>query len=250
MLNLAMKISCIIVEDIQIAADFLKKFCDKSGLIEVKGHFLNAADALDFLDKDKADLIFLDVEMPGASGFELLDRLTYFPKIILTTSKTEYAFDAFQYHVNDYLKKPFTYKRFLEAVQNLGNSSDPAPAGAALSPTPSTQPAVQAQADTDFMFIKSEDKLIKLVKDDIFYIESMRDYVKFVTAGKSYITYSTLKNLEEKLTGHSFLKVHRSYIININKIDDIRGNTIYLQGNQIPVSKDHKEELVKRLNIL
>jgi len=196
-----MKISCIIVEDIQIAADFLKKFCDKSGLIEVKGHFLNVADALEFLDKDQADLIFLDVEMPGASGFDLLDRLTYSPKIILTTSKTEYAFDAFQYHVNDYLKKPFTYKRFLEAVQKLG-SEEQAP----------------AEAGNDFLFIRSEDKLIKLVKDEIFYIESMRDYVKFVTAGKSYITYSTLKNLEEKLTGASFLKVHRSYIININKM--------------------------------
>lgn len=232
-----MKTTCIIVEDIQIAADFLAKFCDKSGLIEVKGHFLNVADALDFLDRDKADLIFLDVEMPGASGFELLDRLTYSPKIILTTSKTEYAFDAFQYNVNDYLKKPFTYKRFLEAVQKIGNGTpDPVP------------PAFQA--DTDFLFIKAEDKLIKLIKDDIFFIESMRDYVKFVTTGKSYITYSTLKNLEEKLNGNTFLKVHRSYIVNINKIDDIRGNTIYLHGNQIPVSKDHKEELVKRLNIL
>ncbi|HMH21644.1 MAG TPA: LytTR family DNA-binding domain-containing protein [Puia sp.] len=249
-----MKISCIIVEDIQIAADFLKKFCDKSGLIEVKGHFLNVADALDFLDKDQADLIFLDVEMPGASGFELLDRLTYSPKIILTTSKTEYAFDAFQYHVNDYLKKPFTYKRFLEAVQKIGNETDQASASSSSTSTKAilpTQPSQSpVQSDTDFLFIKSEDKLVKLVKDDIFFIESMRDYVKFVTAGKSYITYSTLKNLEEKLTGNSFLKVHRSYIININKIDDIRGNTIYLQGNQIPVSKDHKEELVRRLNIL
>jgi DNA-binding LytR/AlgR family response regulator len=235
-----MKTTCIIVEDIQIAADFLRKFCDKSGLIEVKGHFLNVSDALDFLDKDQADLIFLDVEMPGANGFELLDRLTYSPKIILTTSKTEYAFDAFQYNVNDYLKKPFTYKRFLEAVQKIGGSTNPA--------APVAQPSVQA--DNDALFIKAEDKLVRLLKDEILFIESMRDYVKFVTAGKTYITYNTLKNLEEKLNGHTFLKVHRSFIININKIDDIRGNTIYLQGNQIPVSKDHKDELVKRLNIL
>ena len=238
-----MKTTCIIVEDIQIAADFLKKFCDKSGLIEVKGHFLNVADALDFLDKDQADLIFLDVEMPGANGFELLDRLTYSPKIILTTSKTEYAFDAFQYHVNDYLKKPFTYKRFLEAVEKLGETTGPASI---------TNPQIKSavQADSEALFIKSEDKLVRLLKEDILFIESMRDYVKFVTAGKTYISYNTLKNLEEKLNGHPFLKVHRSFIININKIDDIRGNTVYLQGNPIPVSKDHKEELVKRLNIL
>jgi len=238
-----MKTSCIIVEDIQIAADFLKKFCEKSGLVDVKGHFLNVPDALAFLDHHKPDLIFLDVEMPGSNGFQLLDSLTYSPKIILTTSKTDYAFDAFQYHVDDYLKKPFTYKRFLESLQKI--QDQPAPPTAtppAATPFPS--------ADMDFLFIKADDKLIRLKKDDILFMESMRDYVKFVTPGKTYITYSTLKSMEEKLAGPSFLKVHRSYIININKIDDIRGNTIYVQGNPIPVGKGHKEELAARLNIL
>ncbi|HEY8971029.1 MAG TPA: LytTR family DNA-binding domain-containing protein [Puia sp.] len=237
-----MKTTCIIVEDIQIAADFLKKFCEKSGLVEVKGHFLNVPDALAFLDEHKPDLIFLDVEMPGSNGFQLLDSLTYSPKIILTTSKTEYAFDAFQYHVNDYLKKPFTYKRFLESIQKVQGL--PAP-GTGSTPAPSTPPA----SDIDFLFIRADDKLVRLKKEDILFMESMRDYVKFVTPGKTYITYSTLKSMEEKLGGPSFIKVHRSYIININKIDDIRGNTIYVQGNAIPVGKGHKEELAARLNI-
>jgi len=237
-----MKTTCIIVEDIQIAADFLKKFCEKSGLVEVKGHFLNVPDALAFLDEHKPDLIFLDVEMPGANGFQLLDSLTYSPKIILTTSKTEYAFDAFQYNVNDYLKKPFTYKRFLESIHKVQGL--PAP-GTGSTPALSTPPA----SDIDFLFIKADDKLVRLKKDDILFMESMRDYVKFVTPGKTYITYSTLKSMEEKLGGPSFIKVHRSYIININKIDDIRGNTIYVQGNAIPVGKGHKEELAARLNI-
>ena len=114
-----MKTTCIIVEDIQIAADFLKKFCEKSGLVEVKGHFLNVPDALAFLDEHKPDLIFLDVEMPGSNGFQLLDSLTYSPKIILTTSKTEYAFDAFQYHVNDYLKKPFSVEELIVRIKVL-----------------------------------------------------------------------------------------------------------------------------------
>jgi DNA-binding LytR/AlgR family response regulator len=237
-----MKTTCIIVEDIQIAADFLRKFCERCGLVDVKGHFLNVPDALAFLDQYKPDLIFLDVEMPGTNGFQLLDSLTYSPRIILTTSKTDYAFDAFQYHVDDYLKKPFTYKRFLEAVQKIQHQPPPAPA----------PPAVPAQPsiDIDFLFIKAGDKLIRLKKDDILFMESMRDYVKFVTPGKTYVTYSTLKSMEEKLAGPSFIKVHRSYIININKIDDIRGNTIYVQGNAIPVGKGHKEELAARLNIL
>jgi DNA-binding LytR/AlgR family response regulator len=105
-------------------------------------------------------------------------------------------------------------------------------------------------SDQDFLFIKAEDKLIKVRKDDILFLESMRDYVKFVTPSKSYITYSTLKNMEEKLIGQTFLKVHRSYIVNINKIDDIRGNIIYILGNQIPIGKGHKEDLETRLNIL
>src|ERR1700735_4016627 len=240
-----MKLTCIIVEDIQIAADFLRKFCEKSDLVEVKGHFLNVEEALEYLDKERVDLLFLDVEMPGANGFDLLDRLTYSPMIILTTSKTEYAFNAFQYHVDDYLKKPFTYKRFQEAIQKLQHK-----AAAAQTPATPATPGPAQNADTDFLFIKAEDKLIKLKKDDILFLESMRDYVKFVTAGKSYITYSTLKNMEEKLIGQTFLKVHRSYIVNINKIDDIRGNTIYVLGNQIPIGKGHKEDLATRLNIL
>ena len=246
-----MATTCIIVEDIQIAADFLRKFCEKSGLIEVKGHFLNVADALEFLDRERVDLIFLDVEMPGASGFDLLDSLTYSPRIILTTSKTEYAFDAFQYHVNDYLKKPFTYKRFMESIQKVQQQvSDPATLQLTTASAQQAPPAPAQTADADFLFIKSEDKLIKLKKDDILFLESMRDYVKFVTPGKSYITYSTLKNMEEKLIGPTFLKVHRSYIVNITKIDDIRGNTIYLLGNQVPIGKGHKEDVATRLNIL
>src|SRR6201991_3752522 len=245
-----MKTTCIIVEDIQIAADFLRKFFEKSELGEVKGHFLNVADALEFLDREKVDLLFLDVEMPGATGFDLLDSLTYSPKIILTTSKTEHAFDAFQYNVNDYLKKPFTYKRFLEAIARLQQPNEQTPFPPHPAATPQPPAAAITQPDTDFLFIKAEDKLIRLKKDDILFLESMRDYVKFVTSGKSYITYSTLKNMEEKLIGQTFLKVHRSYIVNITKIDDIRGNTIYLLGNQIPIGKGHKEDLATRLNIL
>ncbi|HXD79197.1 MAG TPA: LytTR family DNA-binding domain-containing protein [Puia sp.] len=237
-----MKLSCIIVEDIQIAADFLRKFCEKSDLVEVRGHFLNVTDALEFLDRERVDLLFLDVEMPGANGFDLLDRLTYSPMIILTTSKTEYAFNAFQYHVNDYLKKPFTYKRFLEAIGKLQQQTADVAQG--------QPPVATAPAETGFLFIKADDKLTKIRIDDILFLESMRDYVKFVTPSKSYVTYSTLKNMEEKLNGQTFLKVHRSYIVNLAKIDDIRGNTIYILGNQIPIGKGHKDGLESRLNIL
>lgn len=230
-----MSISCIIVEDLAVAADFLARCCEKSGMVEVKGSFPDVPKALEFLDSNVVELIFLDVEMPGATGFELLDQLAYSPKVILTTSKTEYAYNAFEYKVVDFLKKPFTYQRFMEALQKA--MAQPDSSGAA------------ANAN-DHIFIKCEGKLVRLNNDDILYIESMGDYVKFVTGDKKYITHNTIKNLEEKVDKQSFMKVHRSYIVNINKIEDIRENDLFIRGVEIPVSKAHKPEILKRLNII
>ncbi|SRR5215204_1636684 len=230
-----MILSAVIVEDLQVAADYLARCCEKSGLLEVKGHFPNVEAALQFLNQQSVDLLFLDVEMPGATGFELLDRLAYSPKVILTTSKTEYAYNAFEYNVSDFLKKPFTYQRFLEAVQKV------------TAPTPENN--VNSTA-TDHIFIKTDGKLIRLNNSDILFIESMGDYVKFVSADKKYITHNTIKNLEEKVNKQCFLKTHRSYIINVDKIDDIRENLLFIKGNEIPISKAHRSEVLKRLNII
>lgn len=229
-----MILSCAIVEDLQVAADYLIRCCEKSGSVEVKGHFPNVEEALQFLNNNSVDLLFLDVEMPGATGFELLDRLAYSPKIILTTSKTEYAYNAFEYNVSDFLKKPFTYQRFLESLQKISGPEENNVSSTA----------------TDHIYIKCEGKLVRLNNDSILYIESMGDYVKFVTTDKKYVTHNTIKNLEEKVNKADFMKVHRSYIINVNKIDDIRENNLYIKGNEIPISKAHKSEVLSRLNII
>lgn len=230
-----MKWTCVIVEDLQVAADYLSKCCEKSGVLEVKGHFTNVEQALDYLNKNSADVLFLDVEMPGATGFDLLDQLAYYPKVILTTSKSEYAYNAFEYNVTDFLKKPFTYQRFQDALNKI---------------TTTTGENNISSTATDHIFIKCDGKLVRLNNDDILFIESMGDYVKFVTIDKKYITHNTIKNLEEKVNRQCFIKVHRSYIININKIDDIRENDLYIKGNEIPVSKAHKADVLKRLNII
>lgn len=229
------KLSCIIVEDLPVAADFLARFCEQCGQLDVQGLFPDVASALAFLDQQPVDLIFLDVEMPGATGFELMDRLTFSPKIILTTSKTEYAYDAFQYYVDDFLKKPFTYKRFLEALEKI---------------SPAEPAAATAASYKDHLFIKVDQKLVKLMNDDILFIESMGDYVRFVTAAKKYTTLNTLKNLEERLNPELFVKVHRSYMVNLTKIDDLQGNIIYIQGQEVPIGKAHRDEVLQRLNIL
>lgn len=120
-----MNLTCIIVEDLQVAANYLTRCCERSGQVEVKGHFFNVQDALTFLNENSVDLIFLDVEMPDANGFELLDQIAFSPKVILTTSKKDYAYNAFQYNVSDYLMKPFTYQRFIESLQKFSLQRKP-----------------------------------------------------------------------------------------------------------------------------
>ena len=236
-----MSLSCIIVEDLQVAANYLIKCCEKSNLVEVKGHFTNVPDALLFVNENTVDLIFLDVEMPGPNGFELLDQIAFLPKIILTTSKKEYAYDAFEYKVTDFLKKPFTYERFLEALRKVQAAPNP--------PAAENTTATETEA-SDHIYIKSDGKLIRLSNDSILFIESMGDYVKFVTADKKYVTHNTIKNLEDKVNKHHFLKVHRSYIVNLHKIDDMRENCLFIGGAEIPVSKAFRPIVISRLNIL
>lgn len=229
-----MRITCIIVEDLQVAADYLKTCCDKSGQVDVQGHFSNVNDAFTFLSQNQVDLVFLDVEMPGENGFSLLDRIAYVPKVVLTTSKAEYAYDAFEYNVCDFLKKPFSYQRFTEAIRKV---------------TTALESSAQ-ESGNDHIFIRSEGKLVRLNNDDIHYIESMGDYVRFVTPDKKYIAHHTIKNLEEKVNRKSFMKIHRSYIINIQKVDNIRDNSLFIKGVELPISKAHKSDVIRRINVI
>jgi DNA-binding LytR/AlgR family response regulator len=228
-----MRFTSLIVEDLKPAADHLRKHCERSGIIDLKGHFLCAENALEYLSGNLVDLVFLDVEMPGMSGFEMLDQLVYRPQVILTTSKTEYAYNAFEYKVCDFLKKPFSYDRFAEALQKV-----------------EVRKRQSEGEEEEQIFIKVDGKLVRLKYDDILFMESMGDYVKFVTADRKFITHNTMKNLEAKFSGQSFLKVHRSYIVNLNAIDDIQDNMLYIKGNQIPVSKAHKGAIIDRIHLL
>ena len=229
-----MNISCVIVEDLVVAAEYLKKCCEKNGELEVKAHFTNVKEAAEFLNNNTVDLIFLDVEMPEEDGFKLLDQLAYSPKVILTTSKTEYAYNAFEYHVTDFLKKPFTYQRVQEAIGKITSTDD----------------SRRKEASDDHIYIKTDGKLVRLNNTDILYIESMGDYVKFVLSDKKYVTHNTIKNLEEKVNPDTFMKVHRSYIVNIHKVDNIRDNALIINGIELPISKAHKGEVLKRLNVI
>jgi DNA-binding LytR/AlgR family response regulator len=232
-----MTVNCIIVDDEKMALDFLHQFCKKSDKVNVLATFSDPTDALTYLKENKTDLIFLDVEMPGLTGFNLLDNLPYKPRIILTTSKTEYAFEAFQYRVDDYLKKPITFPRFTEAIDKIHEQL-------------AAQGGNNNQGGEDDIFIKTDGKLIKLSYEEILYLESMGDYVKFVTPGKKHLTLNTLSAIEEKLDKNRFIRVHRSYIVNLTKIKDIQGGTLLIDGNVIPISKSHKDEVLQKIKIL
>jgi DNA-binding LytR/AlgR family response regulator len=228
-----MKLTALIIDDEPIARNFLERYCEKTGIIHVVGSFPDSETAYTYLQQNEVDILFLDVEMPGDSGFQLLDKLIVMPRVILTTSKTDYAYDAFQYKVTDYLKKPFTYVRFQEAVGKVNESM---------------ADKIEAPKNED-IFIKSNGKFIRLNYEDILYIESIGDYVKYCTFDKKYVTHSTLKAVEEKMNKGHFMKVHRSYIVNLRKINNIEDNTLYIGDSVIPISKMLKTEVMGRINV-
>lgn len=231
-----MKYKVVIVDDEPMARSFLERYCEKNGNMEVVGSFPDAEQAATFLSAHETDILFLDVEMPGNNGFQLLDLLNYMPKVILTTAKTDYAFDAFQYNVTDYLKKPITYNRFQESINKATTAID--------------TPAAAAEEEQKDIFIKSDGKFTRLNLEEILYIESMGDYVKYFTPAKNYLTLSTLKAVEEKMNNKSFMKVHRSYIVNLRKIKDIQDNSLLIDGKVIPISKNLKPDVMLRINVV
>ena len=227
-------LNAVIVDDLPAASGFLQKFCTQSGRVVVKGTFTNVPDALTYLNQEVVDLLFLDVELPGATGFELLDQLSYLPRVIMTTSKTEYAFDAFRYQVADYLKKPFTYAEFQRALEKI----------------PEPVKTTHVGENSDEFFIKVDGQHVKLSMRELLFLESKGDYVKFVTAAKAYTSLYTLKSLEEKLAAGPFLKVHRSFIVNMTQVEKLNGNILFVQGHEVPVSKNNREEVLQRLQLL
>jgi DNA-binding LytR/AlgR family response regulator len=232
------KFTSVIIEDLIVAAEYLKHCCEKSGKIEVKGEFITIKEAVSFLTGNRVDIIFLDIEMQNENGFDVLDQLVYSPQVILTTSKTEYAYSAFERNVTDFLKKPFTYQRFYAAIEK------------AITAIEVSDSYKEEEEKEDHIFIKADGKLVRLLNDDILFVESMGDYVRFVTADKKYISHNTIKCLEGKMSGSIFMKVHRSYIVNITKVANIRDNILFISNHEIPISKANRPEVMKRINLV
>ena len=229
-------LTCLIIDDDAVSRKHLMHLCEKTGNIDVKGVFESALDALSTLSRKKVDFLLLDIEMPELTGVELIRMLDQIPQVIITSSKEEYAVEAFELadKVLDYLVKPVTLSRFIQAIQRVKKPELQAPIKEAES----------------FIFIKSEGKLIRVDIDDLLFVETVGDYLVFQTSTKKHLVHSTLKHMDEKLTHPNMLKVHRSYIVNVSKIIDIEENSVLIGKKVIPVSRANKAALLDRINPL
>lgn len=235
--------NCIIIDDEATARALISQLCSNIKKLVVLEEFPNAIQAIKFLNQQEVDLIFLDIHMPDFSGFDFIKTLKSPPKIILTTSDPKFAIKAFEYEcIVDYLVKPISLERFQKAIQKA--ESKPHKNIEVLSLKKDI-----ALSGND-LYVNINRRLIKIDIPSIYLVEAKGDYIQIKTEEKSYIVHSSLKKIEDKLPLNLFLKVHRSYIINIKKIVNIKDNSVLIKKEVIPVSRSNKPELMKRLNLL
>jgi DNA-binding LytR/AlgR family response regulator len=227
----------LIVDDNKVARVLLTQLVEQIPSVTIAGECGSAAEAAKFLNEHEIDFMFLDIEMPGMSGLELLQSLTKRPLTILTSANKGYALEAFDLNVVDYLVKPVNLPRLMMGVNRVIE--------------------LLKQQDVEFnnieqeqVFIKENKVIRKLSVSDIYFLESKGDYVKIHLGDKYHIIHATLKTMEDRLPAAKFIRVHRSYIVAKEKIDYIEDNVLYLNGTPIPVSESYRAELFKTLNLL
>lgn len=233
---------CIIIDDEATARIIIKKLSSGVDKLNVLEEFPNAMQAIKYLNKNQVDLIFLDIHMPDFTGFDFIQTLKNPPRIIVTTSDKNFAMEAFEYDcIVDFLVKPIEPSRFLKAIQKAQNTS-------LISGT--THVNSSQESTKNELYVNIDRRLIKIDIPSIYLIEAKGDYINVKTETKNYVVHSTLKKMEDKLPADMFLKVHRSYIINVSKIVDIEDNSVLIKKDVIPVSRSKRPELMKRLNLL
>jgi DNA-binding LytR/AlgR family response regulator len=228
---------CVIIDDEQPARELLSLHLSFLEEFELAASFDNAIEGFNFLQKNPVDLLFLDIEMPGFSGLELVRSLTVLPQIILTTAYREYAFEAFELNILDYLLKPITRDRFLKAISKFNALKIPGPAAASLN-----------SFETAYMFLKTGTEQIKVYFKDIIYIEGLKDFTKVHTVAHVYIASERLSYMEAKLPESKFARAHKSYVISLEKIEAVGSNEIKIGGLHLPIGRVFKNEFLKKLS--
>lgn len=205
------------------------------------GSAKSAIEATSLLENNKVDIVLLDIEMPEMSGLQLLDTLRKRPEIILVSAQQDYAIQAFEYEVTDFLLKPVPFQRFIKAINRATDrfkSQQPAPG-----------PAEVSKPDTT-IFIKERNQFTRLEKGDILYVEAYGDYVNIYTKKQKYTIHSTMKGMQQKLDDQRFIRIHRSYIVNVETIESFDENLVFIKNQVLPVGGNYKQQLMQRLGLL
>lgn len=235
---LSRSMKCLIVDDNKMARMAMKQLVSQVKSLDLVAECSDAMEAYNYLNSKNIDLLLLDIEMPGMTGLELTKKLgNKSPLIIFTTAKTDYAVEAFELSVVDYLVKPVLPARFVQAIEKTKEVLE-------------VIKADEKPVEQDFVFVKDNGILKKINVDDILYLEAMGDYVKVYTGQRFHVLHSTLKSIEEKLPASKFVRVHRSYIVSLNKIDFIQDGSITIGKASVPIADTYRTLLNKRLNLL
>ncbi len=236
--------NCILIDDEEIARAILAQIISRNKELKLLQEFSNAMQAIKYLNQTDVDLIFLDIHMPDFTGFDFIQTIKNPPKVILVTSDKNFAIEAFEYDcIVDYLVKPITEERFQKAIIKANASQN-------NSPSSSQENTGILEDNNKEFYINIDRRLIKIEFESVNIVEAKGDYIHIKTETKNYIVHSTLKKIEAKLPKDLFLKVHRSFIINTNKIIDIEDNSVLIAKDVVPVSRANRPELIKRLNLL
>jgi DNA-binding LytR/AlgR family response regulator len=231
-----MNLHCIIIDDEPVARKVLEEFIQDIDYLTLTGKAENPVKALTLLNDNKVDLIFLDINMPRLNGIDFLKNTKNLPPVILTTAYSEYAVEGFALDVLDYLVKPVSFERFLKATQKAKSYIDL-----------KYQMGKPAKPSQDYFFIKSEQTIEKILYDELLFVEGMLNYVVLHTVSRKLIVYMTIKSMVEQLPADTFIKIHKSYIVNIDKIKGIEGNSIHIGNAKLTISQNLREKVLQTI---
>ena len=237
------KITCLIVDDEPPALDVIEKYIASVHNLELAGTCADAVEALNFLRQQTIDLLFLDIQMPNLLGTDLIRTLKNPPKVIFTTAYRKFAVEGFELDAVDYLLKPISFERFLKAVNKVMETSFKA------TENDDGYYDHQSSLQNAFINLRADRKNIKVLLDDILYIESLKDYIKVVTAARNIVTKQSISSIEEALPKNNFVRIHRSFIVAINKIESFTSDTIEIAKHELPISRMYRHEVEKLLNV-
>ena len=235
-----MTLKCVAIDDEPLARECIANYVREIDFLELTGTGSNPVDLTKLLDEKKVDLVFLDIQMPVINGIEFLKMTANPPMVIITTAYPSYALEGFQLDVLDYLVKPITFNRFFKAVSKAKDYQH-------LLEKSVSADVVKNSTDEEYFFIKCDYKFERIYFNDILYIEAMQNYVTIYTTKGKYITLLYLKNVEQNLDKKSFIRVHKSYVVSISKIESIENNEIVMQSYRIPISRNYRDEVIERV---